>query len=135
MFEPILIHIDGHAYTNHMPVDFATDDITAWLQAFEHAVQFITPHGVSFVLHADDAAARGIADGDEVRVFNGLGEVRTAARVTTELRPGVVVLPKGLWSHNTSNGNTSNALSPDTLTDIGGGARFNDARVEVERLG
>ncbi|MCZ6596579.1 MAG: molybdopterin-dependent oxidoreductase, partial [Planctomycetota bacterium] len=93
------------------------------------------PARVALELHADDAAARGIADGDDVRVFNGLGEVRTAARVTTELRPGVVVLPKGLWSHNTSNGNTSNALVPDTLTDIGGGACFNDARVEVERLG
>ena len=50
MSEPILIHIDGHAYANHMPVDFATDDIKAWVQAFEHAVQYITPHGVSFVL-------------------------------------------------------------------------------------
>ena len=50
MFEPILIHIDGHACANHMPVDFATDDIKAWVQAFEHAVQYIAPYGVSFVL-------------------------------------------------------------------------------------
>jgi hypothetical protein len=46
----------------------------------------------------------------------------------------VVVLPKGLWSHNTRNGATSNALVPATLTDLAGGACFNDARVEVERL-
>jgi hypothetical protein len=46
----------------------------------------------------------------------------------------VVVLPKGLWAHNSENGSTSNALSPDTLTDIAGGACFNDARVEIERL-
>ena len=51
------------------------------------------------------------------------------------MREGVVFLPKGLWSHNTESGTTANALSPDTLTDLGGGACFNDARVEVERLG
>ena len=49
-------------------------------------------------------------------------------------RPGVVALPKGLWSHHTENGATSNALSPDTLSDLGAGACFNDARVEVAPL-
>ncbi len=49
------------------------------------------------------------------------------------MRPGRVELPKGLWSHHTANGATANALVPDTLTDLGGGACFNDARVEVER--
>jgi hypothetical protein len=43
------------------------------------------------------------------------------------------MLPKGLWSHNTRSGTTANALVPDSLTDLGGGACFNDARVEVER--
>ena len=51
------------------------------------------------------------------------------------MRAGVVFLPKGLWSHHTESGTTANAVSPDTLTDLGGGACFNDARVEVERLG
>jgi hypothetical protein len=45
----------------------------------------------------------------------------------------VVSLAKGLWSHNTENGATSNALCPDTLADLGGGACFNDARVEAAR--
>ena len=85
-------------------------------------------------LHPDDAAARGIGDGDAVRVWNGGGEVRCLARVNAALKPGVVVLPKGLWSHNTLSGTTANTLAPDTLTDLGGGACFNDARVEVERV-
>jgi anaerobic selenocysteine-containing dehydrogenase len=83
-------------------------------------------------LHRSDASNRGIADGDLVRVFNGLGEVRCHARISPNVRSGVVVLAKGLWERHTQNGNTSNALSPDTLTDIGAGACFNDARVEVE---
>ena len=42
---------------------------------------------------------------------------------------------EGLWRKSTYNGSTSNALVPDTLTDLGGGACFNDARVEVALLG
>ncbi len=81
-----------------------------------------------------DAAARGIADGDRVRVFNALGEVRCLSLRNPALRDGVVLLPKGLWRHNTLSGTGATALAPDTLTDLGAGACFNDARVEVERV-
>ena len=40
-------------------------------------------------------------------------------------------LPKGLWRRHTANGSTATALAPATLTDIAGGACFNDARVQV----
>jgi anaerobic selenocysteine-containing dehydrogenase len=86
-------------------------------------------------LHPDDAGARGIADGDTVRLWNELGEVVTHARLDPRLRPGVAALHKGLWSHHTRNGATSNALVPDTLTDRGQGACYNDARVQVARVG
>jgi anaerobic selenocysteine-containing dehydrogenase len=86
-------------------------------------------------IHPDDAAARGIEDGAEIRVWNDLAEVRVKARWSRDLKPGVVLLPKGMWSHQTLSGTTSNALSPDTLSDLGGGACFNDARVQVERAG
>jgi anaerobic selenocysteine-containing dehydrogenase len=89
---------------------------------------------VPLALHPADARARGIADGDRVRVFNGRGEVLTTARLDPDLRPGVAQLPKGIWSHNTENGRTANALSPDTLAWVGGGACFNDARVQVTRI-
>jgi anaerobic selenocysteine-containing dehydrogenase len=90
---------------------------------------------VPLAIHPADAGARNVKEGDRVRVFNEIGSVRCRARVDEGMRPGVVFLPKGLWSHNTDSGTTANALSPDTLTDLGGGACFNDARVEVERLG
>ncbi len=89
---------------------------------------------VALEIHPGDAEARGIGDGDEVRVWNDLGEVRLKAKHSRDMKPGVVVLPKGLWSHNTLSGTTSNAVSPDTLTDLGGGACFNDARVQVEPI-
>jgi anaerobic selenocysteine-containing dehydrogenase len=89
---------------------------------------------VAVEIHPRDAEARGIAGGDAVRVWNDLGEVRVAARLNPDLRPGVVYLPKGLWSHNTLSGTTANALAPDTLADLGKGACFNDARVEIDKI-
>lgn len=85
-------------------------------------------------MHPSDAAARGLSNGDRVVVHNELGEVRCALRVTDSVRPGVVSLAKGLWARHTENGSTANALCPDTLTDLGGGACFNDARVDVRAL-
>jgi anaerobic selenocysteine-containing dehydrogenase len=39
-----------------------------------------------------------------------------------------------VWRKHTANGYTSNALTPDALTDLGGGACFNDARVQIEKI-
>jgi anaerobic selenocysteine-containing dehydrogenase len=89
---------------------------------------------VKLAMHPDDATARALEEDARVRVFNGLGEVRCRLSVTPAVRPGTVSLPKGLWSKDTLNGSTATALVPDTLTDVGGGACFNDARVEVERV-
>lgn len=89
---------------------------------------------VPLEIHPADAAPRRIESGQRVRVWNDLGEVICRARLSDDLRPSVVCLPKGLWSHNTENGATSNALVPATLTDLAGGACFNDARVEVARV-
>ena len=88
---------------------------------------------VPLEMHPDDAGARGIRGGDRVRVWNLYGEVRCLAALAATLRQGVVYLPKGIWSQNTLNGATACALAPDTLTDLGGGACFNDARVQVEK--
>ena len=89
---------------------------------------------VMLEMHPDDAASRDVEDGDEVRVWNALGEMHIKARLTHLVRPGLVSMPKGVWRRHTGNGYTTNALTPDTLADLGGGACFNDARVQVQRL-
>ncbi len=85
-------------------------------------------------MHPADARARGLADKDLVRIFNELGEVHCEVSISPIMRAGTVSLPKGLWRRSTRNGFTATALAPDTLTDIGGGACFNDARVQVASL-
>jgi anaerobic selenocysteine-containing dehydrogenase len=84
-------------------------------------------------IHPEDACERGIADRDAVRMFNDSGEVLCTAKLNGDLRPGVASLPKGLWARHTHNGQTANALAPDTLSDLGAGACFNDTRVQIER--
>jgi anaerobic selenocysteine-containing dehydrogenase len=85
-------------------------------------------------LNPADAVARGISDSDEVRVFNELGEVRCRARISDRMRDGVCGLPKGAWRNSSRNGQTSTALCPQHVNEVGGGACFNDARVQVERV-
>jgi anaerobic selenocysteine-containing dehydrogenase len=95
----------------------------------------LRPRAAVLQMHPSDAAARGLAQDDPVRVFNALGEVHCPLGLNADVRPGTVSLPKGLWRKSTYNGSTPNALVPDTLTDLGGGACFNDARVQVALLG
>jgi len=86
-------------------------------------------------IHPADAGPRGISQSDAIRVFNHLGELHCPANVTTDIRRGTVAFSKGVWRRNTYNGSTANALVPDSLTDLGAGACFNDARVQVALLG
>jgi len=86
------------------------------------------------LMNPADAAKRGLADNDLVRIFNERGEVHCAVQVLPTIRAGTVSLPKGLWRRSTRNGATATALAPDTLSDLGAGACFNDARVEVASL-
>jgi anaerobic selenocysteine-containing dehydrogenase len=86
------------------------------------------------MIHPSDAQSFGIKDGDSVSLSNALGEVIVLAKLSTQVRRGVLSLAKGLWAKHTTNGKTSNALCPDTLSDIGQGACFNDARVALARV-
>jgi anaerobic selenocysteine-containing dehydrogenase len=65
-------------------------------------------------------------------MFDARASLTTTIVLDADLRPGVVALPKGLWRRALPGGLTANAFSPDTLSDLAGGACFNDARVEVE---
>jgi anaerobic selenocysteine-containing dehydrogenase len=82
-------------------------------------------------IHPDDARPRGLRDGQPVRVWNDLGEVRLPVRITDDVPSGVVSSLKGAWFRTSDNHQTVSALAPATHADICGGACYNDARVEV----
>ena len=48
-------------------------------------------------MHPADAVARGIADGDIIRLFNARGACLAGIRVTEDIRRGVIQLPTGAW--------------------------------------
>jgi anaerobic selenocysteine-containing dehydrogenase len=83
-------------------------------------------------IHPTDAEGRGIEDGAEVRVFNQRGSVTLRVQVTDEMQPGVVIFLHGWWASRIG-GSSANALTPDTLADLGGGSSIHDTWVEVER--
>ncbi len=83
-------------------------------------------------IHPEDAARRGIGDGDAVRVFNSRGSCRLSAKVSDAVAPGVVCARAAAWRKKLS-GPTPNALTSDALTDEGEGAVFYSCLVEVER--
>ncbi|HVF51277.1 MAG TPA: molybdopterin oxidoreductase family protein [Pyrinomonadaceae bacterium] len=84
-------------------------------------------------IHPQDAAARAVADGDMVRIFNERGSCTLTAVVSTRAREGVVVSPS-IWWNKLSPGETNiNQLASQQLTDLGGGATFYDVLVEVEK--
>ncbi|MGB8507011.1 MAG: molybdopterin dinucleotide binding domain-containing protein, partial [Pyrinomonadaceae bacterium] len=85
-------------------------------------------------IHPADAAARRIADGERVRVFNDRGSCELTAVVSTRARPGVVVSPSVWWNKLSPGGTNVNQLTSQGLTDIGRGATFYDALVEIEPL-
>jgi anaerobic selenocysteine-containing dehydrogenase len=80
-----------------------------------------------------EAGRRGLREGDRVLLRNSFGEVSATLAVSSDLPPGVASLPKGLWRRHTQNGWTSNALVPDHVDAQGGGACYNDARIEITR--
>ncbi|MCA1814810.1 MAG: molybdopterin oxidoreductase family protein, partial [Acidobacteria bacterium] len=84
-------------------------------------------------INPEDAAARGIADGDRVRAFNARGACELRAVVTTRARPGVVVSPSVWWNKLSPDQVNINQLTSQTLTDMGNGATFYDALVEIEK--
>lgn len=79
-----------------------------------------------------DAEARGIEEGRDVKVFNGKGEVRIQVQISEKVRPGVVSIPQGFWVSLVEGGSTANALTDDRLTDMGGGAALQETMVEVQ---
>ena len=82
-------------------------------------------------LHPCDAQARGIRDGDAVRLFNSRGEIRLRARVDGAVQPGVVAATLN-WAKLTPQGTNINSLTSEKLTDMGNSATFYSVLVEVE---
>jgi anaerobic selenocysteine-containing dehydrogenase len=100
-------------------------------QFLQHPAIRAVDAGPELAMALEDAEARGIRQGDRVRVFNARGELALRARLDLGLRPGCVAVRNG---DGRERGGAVNLLTPGRETDMGYGAAFHDALVQVERL-
>jgi anaerobic dimethyl sulfoxide reductase subunit A len=94
-----------------------------------------TPQAI--LINVEDARARGIGDGDLVRVINDRGETRTPASVTERIMPGVAILPTGSWYDPDRQGidraGCANVLTRDEPSPAGS-FPYNTILVEIEKV-
>lgn len=89
----------------------------------------------TLTIHPVDAAKRGIADGDAVRIVNDRGLCILRAKVAESIAKGVVSAPSVRWPKLAVGGNAVNSLTSQRLTDFGGSPTFYSCLVQVERIG
>jgi len=78
-----------------------------------------------------DGRRLGLKSGDAIRVFNSRGEVTGRVLVTARVRQGSIVFPNGIWL--AEGGGVNRLIAPEE-TDMGHGAAFHNARVDIEKL-
>ncbi len=97
------------------------------------------------LIHPDDAAPRGIADGDPIEVWNTRGQLRAWAHVADSARPGTASLPEGWWSRYFASGKGVNELTSSAVNPIheihfvpniwSPSTGWKDCRCDVRRVG
>ncbi len=115
----------GHHYLHRV---HSTHDNVDWLEeAFPQRV-FVNPL---------DAKARGIQDGDIVRVYNDRGTVEIPCRITNKIMPGVVDIPTGGWftpdAKGTDRRGAVNTLSSERWSPLAFGNTQHTIMVQLER--
>jgi anaerobic dimethyl sulfoxide reductase subunit A len=115
----------GHHYKGRTHSSYAN---LAWLKEAHPQVAWINPV---------DAQARGIVNGDEVYVFNGRGRIRTQARVTSRIIPGVISVPQGAWytpdAQGVDGGGCVNTLTRQKPSALAKGNPQHTNLVQVEK--
>jgi anaerobic selenocysteine-containing dehydrogenase len=75
------------------------------------------PEGNHALIHPDDARALSITDGDEVEVGSDQASVRLRARLSDEIRRGVVAVPHG-WGHRNAPVKRAASLPGANINDV-----------------
>lgn len=113
--------------THYLTATHSTMEKLPWLEEVKPRQAWLSTY---------DAEKRGIADGDEVLIFNDRGKVLVRARVTERILPGVVDLPQGAWfdidENGIDRGGCANVLTPSEHSP-GGAWGANTVLVEVKK--
>ncbi len=130
-------------YPLHMLSDQPADKLHSQLDHSPHARSTKIKGRQPVTMHPDDARARGISDGDLLRVYNERGACLAAARLSDRIRRGVIRLSTGAWFDPEDAGSNTPLEkhgNPNALTlDIGAsklsqGCIAQTCLVEIERF-
>ena len=92
----------------------------------------LAKEGSPFIeINPEDAAARGIAHGEDVIVANARGWCTLRAEVTEDVPPGVTVSPKGRWASLSPDHRNVNWVTPDAIADLAGQSTYHSNLVHV----
>ena len=89
---------------------------------------------LAVILHPDEAAARGLAEGDRVTLSNAAGALAMAVSVSDLAQPGVGVVYKGRWPNAEPGGANVNLLHQGARSDIAEATSVHSTEVEIARL-
>ena len=113
-------------------------DNNSWMHNVERLTRGRPRH--QLLMHPDDLAERGIADGDRVRVASRVGQVEVEVAATEDMMPGVVSLPHGYGhqlpgtrmagAHGVVGVSINDLTDPERL-DLSGNAALNGVPVTV----
>ncbi|WP_034385518.1 molybdopterin oxidoreductase family protein [Deinococcus sp. YIM 77859] len=84
------------------------------------------------LIHPADAEAYALADGEYAVIKSEVGQATRRVKVTEAAQPGVAVVEGTWWGLSAPDGTSINAVTAQTLTDLGGGSTFHNTRVRVE---
>ncbi|MCC5579940.1 molybdopterin oxidoreductase family protein [Microtetraspora sp. AC03309] len=87
--------------------------------------------GPRVMINPKDAEARGLTDGQLVRVFNDNGEFSAYAEISDRVKPGVAAAPKGHWPKLSPGGSNPNSVVDERDADMGRGAVYHDNLVDI----
>lgn len=87
---------------------------------------------MTLLIHPEDAAARGLQDGDPVRARNQRGHAHFTLKLSDCVNRGTLVTEGVWWQAYTKDGNT-NRLTSMRLTDKDGGSTFYDVSIDIEK--
>ncbi|MEZ5092256.1 molybdopterin-dependent oxidoreductase [Nocardioides sp.] len=117
-------------------------DCNSWLHNSVRLTKGRPRH--QLLMHPDDLADRGLADGDRVRIASRVGAVETEVSASDSMMPGVVSLPHG-FGHGRAGARMSRAEAVDGVSindltdgerlDVSGNAAFSGTPVTVEATG
>ena len=84
-------------------------------------------------MNPQDAARRGIREGDCVEVFNEMGKIRTKIRITKDIPPGVVLMYKAFWP-SLLGWNVNFLTNSEVNKDYGNASVFHSTWVDVRKV-